>query len=83
MYAIPGLLYFVMLALANEYKKLTLNFSCVTLDPRKQENNIHWLMREKDYNKIILHPDREKKNIYSYIKDLRAHHPQNPTEENT
>lgn len=40
-------------------------------------------MREKDYNKIILYPDREKKNIYSYIKDSRAHHPQNPTEENT
>lgn len=35
------------------------------LDARKQENNLYWLMRERDYNKIILYS--EERGIFTDI----------------
>lgn len=55
-----------------------LSFSPVILDAKKQENDINWLMTEKDYNKRILPPDSGKEYIYRYIKDSESTSPTEP-----
>lgn len=59
-------------------QKLTLNFSPVILDAKKQENDINWLMTEKDCNKRILSPDSGEEYIYRYIKDSESTSPTEP-----